>query len=87
MKVPLQDVVVMGTKGLQDLTGLALSTVAGAEPLETGWRLQVELVEKESIPRSMDVLGLYDVWMDADGHLLRFARRSTRRRSDVSEES
>lgn len=86
MKLGMAEALSACTKRLQEVTGLPLATAVSAEPGETGWHLQVELVEKESIPRGMDILGLYDVWLDDEGTLLRFARRSTRRRVDVSAE-
>lgn len=84
MRAHMEKVVISGSTALETLTHLRLASVAGVEPSESGWHLQVELVEKESIPHAMDILGLYDVWTDEGGGLLRFERRSTRRRSDVT---
>jgi hypothetical protein len=84
MSSALEKVVRTGAEALCALTQLKLASVAGAEPTDTGWHLQVELVEKESIPRGMDIIGLYDVWTDPQGQLLRFERRSTRRRTDTT---
>ena len=68
-----------------ELTGLAPGTVVQVTPEQSGWHLQVEMVEKESIPHAMDILGLYDAWLDSEGMLVRFARHSSRRRADVGE--
>jgi hypothetical protein len=80
----LEQVIRLGTSRMQEVTNLQFSTVVAVEPSDDGWHLQVELVEKESIPHGMDVLGLYDVWFDRNGSLVRFARQGVRRRADVS---
>jgi hypothetical protein len=72
-------------KQISDLTGLAFANVVEVAPHDSGWHLQVEMLEKESIPHGMDILGVYDVWLDEEGTVLRFARQSTRRRADVTE--
>ena len=70
---------------MQSLTHLTFCNVVAVEPGEDAWHVQVEMLEKQSIPRGMDILGLYDVWLDREGAVLRFTRRGTRRRADVSE--
>ena len=87
MKTSLDQVLQAGVGRLQVVTKLGLSSVCGVEPHEEGWHVQVELVEKESIPHGMDILGLYDAWLGPNGDLLRFSRHSIRRRSDVSGEA
>jgi hypothetical protein len=84
VKEVLDKVIHAGVREIERVTHLRLSSVTAVEPTEAGWHLQVELLEKESIPRGMDILGLYDVWIDDKGNLLRFERRSTRRRGDVT---
>ncbi len=79
----MADIVKVGQRQLGKLTGLRLANVVQVAPEESGWHLRLELVEKESIPHAMDILGLYDAWLDANGTLLRFARHSSRRRGDV----
>ena len=86
MSMSLDQLIRQGTDHMHELTKLVFSTVVGVEPQEGGWHLQLEFIEKESIPHGMDVLGLYDVWLDTDGNLQRFARRNIRRRSDMSAE-
>lgn len=85
VNVSLDDVLRRGVARMQETTRLGLATIVAIEPIDEGWHLQVELVEKESIPHGMDILGLYDAWLDPGANLLRFTRRSIRRRSDVSD--
>jgi uncharacterized NAD-dependent epimerase/dehydratase family protein len=84
LKEGLEKAVQAGVRDLERITHLQASSVAAVEPAESGWHLQVELLEKQSIPRGMDILGLYHAWIDEKGNLLRFERRGTRRRGDVS---
>lgn len=70
---------------LAALTGLEPSTVLGAEKDGENWRVTVELIEKRSIPDSMDLLGHYEVHVDTDGQILNFTRLSLRKRGDTAE--
>lgn len=65
------------------LIGLKLNNVVGLAKTEDGWRVMVEMVEKESIPNSMDLLGLYEITLDGEGTILGFERKSLRKRVDV----
>lgn len=67
------------------ITGLRPASVVGVESADGGWRLTVELIEKESIPRGMDILALYRATLDAEGEILDFERAGLRRRSDTPE--
>lgn len=75
----------MGTQKVLELTGLQLSSVIGMVREEGEWRLSLELVEKESIPRAMDILGRYEVWLDDQGNLLGFDRKDLRKRGDTGQ--
>ena len=58
--------------------------VGAAKDQETGnWILTIELLEKTSIPDAMDILGIYDASIDANGDIVEFRRKSTRRRCDT----
>ncbi len=46
----------------------------------------MEFIEKESIPPSMDILGLYEVSVDEKGNLLEFKRKKLRTRADAEQE-
>lgn len=70
---------------LRNLTGLRLSTTVGTARSESGWRITVEMVEKTSVPDSMDLLATYEVHVDGDGHVMEFKRRGLRKRMDPEE--
>jgi len=62
------------------------SGVVGIKKGESGWVVEMELIEKESIPPSMDVLGLYEVSVDEKGNLLEFKRKKLRTRADTEQD-
>ena len=70
---------------LESLTGLKAASVIGAAQEEGQWVVTVEMVEKKSIPDSMDILGAYDIKMSAEGEVLDFARTKLRKRGDTVE--
>src|SRR6185369_7967712 len=59
---------------LLDLTGKGAEGVTGLERTEDGWNVQVEVVEVRRIPDTTDVLALYEVEVDTDGHLQGYRR-------------
>lgn len=67
-----------------DLTGKDPVGVTAVEPLEDGWRVEVEVVEESHIPSTSDLMALYEVDLDQDGGLLAYrrTRRYVRGRAD-----
>jgi hypothetical protein len=75
-------------KELQAVMDLEVSSVTGVSKAEhDGWQVTIELVERKAIPDTQDLLGLYEVHLDDDGHLISFERRKVRHRMDVEETS
>jgi hypothetical protein len=67
----------------QKLIGLKLNSVIGVTKKDDGWKVTVEMVEKESIPNSMDILGLYEIYLNKDGEIEGFERKALRKRIDT----
>jgi hypothetical protein len=63
---------------------MRVSTIASVVPEEGNWKVSVELVERRGIPDTNDVLGLYELWLDPAGRLLRYERTMMRRRCDFA---
>jgi Gas vesicle synthesis protein GvpO len=60
---------------LGEITGLEAAGVTSLERSdEDGWKLTVELVELSRIPKAADVLGVYEVMLNARGALLEYRR-------------
>jgi len=63
---------------------MRVSTITSVVPDEANWKVSVELVERRGIPDTNDVLGLYEMWLDGAGNVLRYERTHMRRRCDFS---
>jgi hypothetical protein len=74
-------------RATEALTGLKrkVSSVTAISKTEDGWRVLVELVERASIPDTMDLIGVYEVRLDAEGELAGYERIRMRRRCDLEE--
>ena len=68
----------LGKKPADGITGLSKTT--------EGWTISLEALERKAIPDTMDVLGLYELHMDDDGHLLSLDRKKLRKRGETHEE-
>ncbi len=68
------------------MINLQASSVVGVSRSDDGWVVSIEMIEKKSIPDSMDVLGCYEVSMDDSGKIRDFSRVRLRRRGDTAGE-
>jgi len=71
-------------KHLADLTGFSKPAGIGLKKEKNEWIATVEIIEKKSIPDGMDVLGTYEVHLDAQGSLLNYKRTDLRKRIDTA---
>jgi hypothetical protein len=81
----MKEIAEKAKKEVADLTGFKSPSLVGAKKDGGGWILSIELVEKNSIPEGMDILGLYEVKTDMAGDIVNYKRKSSRRRSDIIE--
>ena len=81
----LKEVIENAKRGVGDLTTLKINTVISASKDEESglWHVMMELLEKESVPDSMDLLGIYEVHLDEEGEIVEFERRGMRKRGDT----
>ncbi|MGW0286515.1 gas vesicle protein GvpO [Streptomyces sp. NPDC003236] len=70
---------------LAELTGLQPESVSSFEQTESGWSLDVEVLELERVPDTMSLMASYQVELDEEGQLTgyRRVRRYERGRSDA----
>ncbi|MBI2853534.1 MAG: gas vesicle protein [Chloroflexi bacterium] len=71
---------------LSDITGLKPTSVVRAEKNGDGWKITIELLEMSRIPAATDVLGLYDVLLNAQGEVETFDRKGMRLRGEAPKE-
>lgn len=73
-------------KELKAVIGLEVSSITGVSRVkDDGWQVTVELIERKAVPDTQDLLGLYEVRLDEDGHLISFDRKKVRHRMDIEE--
>jgi hypothetical protein len=82
----LAQIVKQARSELQALTGLEVSSTLEAAREGDAWSVTLEVVEKHSIPESMDILATYRIRMDQGGNVLEFKRTRMRKRIDTVEE-
>jgi hypothetical protein len=61
---------------LEQLTGQPPESVSGVSRTPDGWRVTVEVVELQRVPRSTDLMASYAVEVDGDGELVCYERVS-----------
>ena len=61
-------------KGSCQFNGFKFPAAVGFKEEESGLVVTIEVVEKESIPDGMDVLGIYEVRVDKSGSILGYER-------------
>ncbi len=83
MAAALPDLIEKARKQLGEFTGLPLGSTVSARKDERGWRLQVEVVEKKSIPDGQDILATYELTVDKDANVLDFSRIAMRKRVEA----
>lgn len=69
---------------LAELTGMAPESVSSFEQTESGWTLEVEVLEVARVPDTMSLLASYQVELDTEGEFTgyRRVRRYERGRAD-----
>ena len=72
-----EEFICLGKKPADGITGLSKT--------EEGWSILLEALERKAIPDTMDVLGLYELHLDNDGHLLSLDRKKLRKRGETQE--
>ena len=85
MAISMAEIVQKSRSQLQTLTGLDISSSLEVSREGDEWLVVLEVVEKRSIPESMDILAKYETRLDAEGAMLEFRRTGMRKRIDVEE--
>ena len=71
---------------LLELTGQPCESVSSLSRTRDGWRIALEVVELERIPRTTDILASYVVELDDEGELMGYERVHRYYRNEVSGE-
>ena len=71
---------------LLELTSQQPESVSSLSRSRDGWRITLEVVELERIPRTTDILGTYLVELDDEGELMSYVRTQRYYRNEVGGE-
>lgn len=83
----MKDIVEIAKKKLVEITEFNSPNIIGANKEEDIWYITVEIVEKPSESINLEILGIYDVRLDASGNLLGFERIGMRKRGDIQRDA
>lgn len=50
------------------------------------WKVMVEVLERRAVPDTQDILGRYELKLDADGEILDYKQIMLRKRADLATE-
>lgn len=79
----IQQISELATTILIELTGFDSPHVIGIKKREIYWYITIEVVEKPSEAVNLELLGIYEVQMDAQGILHAYERVRMRKRGDI----
>ena len=79
-----KDILEKAKKELADLTGFKSPSAIGFKEEGNELIATIEVIEKESIPDGMDILGTYEVRVDQVGKILGYERTDLRKRVDTA---
>ncbi|MDP4013261.1 MAG: gas vesicle protein GvpO [Candidatus Nanopelagicales bacterium] len=82
----MMDIVKKAREELGVITGSVVEKVSGLEPTDDGWSMRIELIEVQRVPDTQDLLGMYEVQLDAKGGLKSFERVALRVRGGMAGE-
>ena len=80
-----KEIIEKAKKQLADLSGFKEPAGIGLKKEKEGWMVTIEIVEKESIPKGMDILGTYEVHLDVKGELLGYEKIAMQKKMDTGE--
>ena len=70
-----------------DLIGRPLDGITEVRADDDGWYTTVEVIERNSIPDTQDILGRYELDLDADANVTGYRRLRRYRRGDTDDET
>lgn len=79
-----KEIIEKAKKELVNLTEFKSPNAIGVKKEGNEWVITIELIEKESIPDGMDILGTYAVRADQNGGILDYKRIDLRKRVDTT---
>lgn len=83
MKIPdIREISRKASAMLQDILNKKIDNVTGISRDGEDWTASVDVVERNSIPDTQDLIGTYEVKLNASLDILSYRRTGVRRRGD-----
>ena len=82
-KPKIQEILRLAIQAAEAMLKKSLDSIISLNKDAEGWRAEVEVLERKSVPDTQDILGRYEMKFDPDGELLGYKRIMLRRRSDM----
>ncbi len=79
----IKDITEIAKKELVELTKFSSPTVIGVNKEGNIWHITVEIIEKPSPAINLELLGIYDIRIDASGDFLGYEKMRMRKRGDI----
>lgn len=70
----------------EDIVGYPLSGITSIDREDDTWTVAVEVVERESVPDTQDILGRYELTLDQDRTITGYHRTHRYRRADTEQD-
>ena len=83
----IKDIVEIAKNKLVEITEFSSPNTIGVDKEEDTWYITIEIVEKPSESVNLEILGIYNVRLDAFGNLLGFERIGMRKRGDIQRDA
>lgn len=73
-------------KELKEILGKKPEGVISIRRNEEGWNVQVEILEKERIPDTESLIGIYELEMNQEGEIEEYKRISKKKKGETTRE-
>jgi hypothetical protein len=84
-RLPGNKAIALAREYLQELTGQVPESISGLNSQDGRWKVTLDVVELERIPRTTDVMASYEVELDDRGELIGYRRVGRYYRSQVDQ--
>jgi hypothetical protein len=81
-----REAAVAALKIITSMVGKEALGVTSVEPIDEGWLVGIEVLEQARLPRTSDVLGLYEVEIDLDGGVISYRRERRYLRAAIGDD-
>lgn len=78
----LKEIIEKAKEDLEDLLDKEIVGVVSAQKAEEGWEVEMEVLERKSVPDSQNLLGTYALELNEEGEIEGYNRIAVRKKED-----